>query len=175
MVVDSQEFGIRVNGTPINPYDIDSSQEVVETLEIEALDRGSILFQTADQLPVAFYTPEQDYYRLYSAGISEERFPTVKLDRLGGNQAEWESTGEYDRLAPAIERLAEETDMIAVTGDADDVAEHLDKCTDTYKGAHTAKDEIKRERMAMQKETAFSPDAPSPMQVRYPNVVVEQE
>ena len=65
MLADRQAFGFRLNGEAVNPLSPGITSVTSETIEIEGLDLGGVLFEDNRQLPFAVYTKDEIYYRVY--------------------------------------------------------------------------------------------------------------
>jgi hypothetical protein len=165
---DRQAFGFRLNGNPVNP--LLPPNEPPESLEIEALDLGGYLFQSGVQLPVAIYTTNEVYYRLYE-NPDEEVEETV-LERKSSPREEWE---QIDTASPwgvkyLIETVAKETDMLAVEPSAEAINKAIEDADDLFKAPTSAKDDEIRQQAAIQDKTVFPPNHPAPRPVEFPTV-----
>ena len=165
---DRQAFGFRLNGEPVNP--LLPPETHPETLEIEALDLGGYLFQSETHLPVAIYTTNEVYYRLYE-NPDEEVEETV-LERKNSPRGEWE---QIDTASPwgvkyLIETVAKETDMLAVEPSVEAINNAIEETDDLFKAPTSAKDDEIRQQAAIQDKTVFPPNHPAPRPVEFPTV-----
>jgi len=173
-LADRQAFGFRFNGEAVNPLSPGIASVVSETIEIESLDLGGVLFENNRQLPFAVYTKDEVYYRVYLTE-EEERgselvFEVAVLEKREGPRGEWRevSRTESTEVGHLIETVAEETDMEAVRGDAGDLQETIDDQQELFQASRTAEDENVRERAGIQNKTVFDPSIPQPRPVTFP-------
>jgi hypothetical protein len=173
-LADRQAFGFRLNGEAINPLSPGITSITSETIEIEGLDLGGVLFEDNRQLPFAVYTKDEVYYRVY---LTEEEkrgsafaVEVAVLEKREGPRGEWREIGrtESTEVGHLIETVADETDMEAVRGDAGDLQETIDDQQELFQASRTAGDENVRERAAIQNKTVFDPSIPQPRPVTFP-------
>lgn len=174
MLADRQAFGFRLNGEAINPLSPGITSITSETIEIEGLDSGGVLFEDNRQLPFAVYTKDEVYYRVY---LTEEEkrgsafvVEVAVLEKREGPRGEWREIGrtESTEVGHLIETVADETDMEAVRGDAGDLQETIDDQQELFQASRTTGDENVRERAGIQNKTVFDPSIPQPRPVTFP-------
>lgn len=169
-LADRQAFGFRLNGQAVNPLVVDSSQDT-ETLEIESLDLGAVIVEGEQQLPLAVFTTDEVYYRIYVDTMDDHDVSARSvLERRDGPHSEW---NELDESAPTepgylIERIADQTGMESVESDVNSIEAAITERQELFKASHTEGDDKVRERMAIQNETAFAPSMPKPRPVGFP-------
>ena len=173
-LADRQAFGFRLNGEAVNPLSPGITSVTSETIEIEGLDLGGVLFEDNRQLPFAVYTKDEVYYRVYlteeGEGGSASVFEVAVLEKREGPRGEWREIGrtESTEVGHLIETVAEETDMEAVRGDAGDLQQTIDDQQELFQASRTAEDENVRERAGIQNKTVFDPSIPQPRPVTFP-------
>jgi hypothetical protein len=170
-LADRQAFGFRVNGESVNPLTYNPAPSDVETVEIEPLNLGGVMVQDIAQLPFGVYTTQEVYYRAYVRQPTEE-------GRVDGGSAVLEKRlgpgGKWDEIASVntyeaeylIDKIAEETQMEAVSGSAAELQDRLD--AELFKASHTAEDQAHRNLAAIQDKTCFSPNHPKPRPIDFP-------
>lgn len=165
---DTQAFGFRLNGDPVNPLLLPEGPS--KTLEIEPLDIGAYLFQSNTHLPVGIYTTDEVYYRLYESPDREAK-ETI-LERKTSPRGEWEriDTASLWGVKHLVETVANETDMVAVEPSAEAINNAIEDADDLFKAPTSAKDDAIREQAAIQEKTVFPPNHPAPRPVEFPTV-----
>lgn len=171
-LADSQAFGFRVNGDPINPLAISNSTARPATVELEGLVLGGVVIQDGRHLPFAVFTTEEVYYRVF---ITEEtRDPSFAtdavLEKREGPREDWL---EIDRTAPSmagrlVETVADETEMEAASGTGGEIEEIIAERRVLFKATYSREDDLIRERMGIQDRTAFPPTTPRPRPFSFP-------
>lgn len=91
------------------------------------------------------------------------------LEKREGPSGEW---NELDQAEPTeaghlLKTIAGETEMEAISGDADEMRDAISDRQDLFKASRTREDDELRERMAIQNGTAFPPSAPKPRPVDF--------
>ena len=173
-LADRQAFGFRLNGEAVSSLSPGITSVTSETIEIEGLDLGGVLFENNRQLPFAVYTKDEICYRVYFTE-EEERgsayvFEVAVLEKREGPRGEWREIGRTGstEVGHLIETVAEEADMEAVRGDAGNLQQTIDDQQELFQASRTAGDENVRERAAIQNKTVFDPLIPQPRPVTFP-------
>lgn len=171
-LADRQAFGFRVNGEAVNPLVVDGSKDP-ETLEIEPLSFGAVLIEGEQQLPLAVFTTDEVYYRIYVDSRAEgDAYPRCVLEKRNGPRGGWDEVSESEPTEPGdlLEDIADRTGMEAVVGDASDIESCIEDQQEVFTASRTEEDDEIREQMAIQNKTAFDPSVPRPRPVDFPDL-----
>jgi hypothetical protein len=172
-LADRQGFGYRQDGSAAGLHNIDPHANV---LEIEPLNRGGILLEELDQLPVGFYLNTAESYRLRTVDDvppdvqgTLERIgdsPAVVLEYRQDNQDTWKAV-EYagvHGLDYLCEVLSDRTGIVAT--DSPSSTNMKEIIQEEYDGSFDSPFDLSEQeiadRMAIASDTAIPPSFPPP-------------
>lgn len=146
VLADEQAFGYRLNRQAINPHDV-PEQEMADLIEIEPLDRGALIVNDIDHLPVVLHRQDRMVFRLresiHTDPLHEQRRFIIEKASTSRLMTTWELidyTEEDTSVTDAVQQFCDRVSVEVLTGDISQ--ETLDAALDdSYVFREAAEDE----------------------------------
>lgn len=165
-LADRQAFGYRQNGQSATMTNTDPRSD---TIEIEPLNIGAVLFQNQEHLPIGIYLDTAETYRLRTGEATEDEYfsggETVGiLEHRQDNHSSFERLEQVEEIRHLATVLTEYAPVEATTDPSWDnlksiINEHYNE-DETFK--HAGDDPEVMETAAIQDTTTLPPNHPAP-------------